>query len=193
MISIWEKEAFFTKQDIIIVGGGFAGLWAAFYLKKKKPHLKITVLEKAAVPASASTRNAGFACFGSLTELIHDAGVMGAAQMVDLVALRFRGLKKIQKHFGAEVDFSRCGGFELFGNNDQYTGKDLLNHCAYLNALLRSVTGSKKTFRLADKKLEKFGFANTSHMVQTTGEGYLHPGKLLRSLGQKVQSMGVQV
>ncbi len=193
MISIWEKETFFTKQDIIIVGAGFAGLWAAFYLKKKKPHLKITILEKAAIPASASTRNAGFACFGSLTELIHDAGVMGAAQMVDLVALRYRGLKKIQKHFGALADFDRCGGFELFGNDDQQTARDLLNHCAYLNALLRSVTGCKRTFQLADKKLERFGFANTSHLVQTNGEGYLHPGKLLCSMLQKVQSTGVQV
>ncbi|MGC4234401.1 MAG: FAD-binding oxidoreductase, partial [Niabella sp.] len=67
-ISIWEAETFYAPQDIIIVGAGFTGLWTAFYLKQKYPSKKITIIERGPVPAGASGRNAGFACFGSLTE-----------------------------------------------------------------------------------------------------------------------------
>src|SRR5215216_7089572 len=99
MISIWEKESFFAPQDIIIVGNGFAGLWSAFYLKKKNPNLKITIIDRGVIPTGASTRNAGFACFGSLGELIHDSEQMGTDKMLELVEMRFHGLERIQKYF----------------------------------------------------------------------------------------------
>ena len=60
-ISIWEKETFFTHQDVIIAGSGFVGLWSAFYLKKQHPKLKITIVDRGIIPTVASTRNAGFA------------------------------------------------------------------------------------------------------------------------------------
>ena len=82
MISVWEKETFFAPQDIIIAGSGFVGLWSAFYLKKRNPKLKITILDKGLIPTGASTRNAGCACFGSLTELLADEQSMGTDQML---------------------------------------------------------------------------------------------------------------
>ena len=99
MISIWEKETFFAPQDIIIVGSGFVGLWSAFYLKKKHPELKITIIDRGIIPAGASTRNAGFACFGSLSELIYDIKTMGVDKTLSLVEMRYKGLERIQKHF----------------------------------------------------------------------------------------------
>src|SRR5919112_6277704 len=99
-ISIWEKETFFAHQDVIIVGSGLVGLWSAFYLKKENPKLKITVVDKGLVPTGASTRNAGFACFGSLSELVWDAQHMGTDSMLELVEMRFKGLRRIQNVFG---------------------------------------------------------------------------------------------
>ncbi|MFL5809244.1 MAG: FAD-dependent oxidoreductase, partial [Flavisolibacter sp.] len=61
MVSIWEKETFYAPQDVVIAGSGFVGLWSAFFLKKKKPKLKITVVDRGLIPTGASTRNAGFA------------------------------------------------------------------------------------------------------------------------------------
>src|SRR5215216_4473390 len=106
MISIWEKESFFAPQDIIIAGSGFVGLWSAFYLKKKKPNLKITIVDRGIIPTGASTRNAGFACFGSLSELIHDGEAMGTDKMLELAEMRYRGLGRIQKYFSKnKIDF----------------------------------------------------------------------------------------
>src|SRR6478672_12971588 len=104
-VSIWEKETFFGPQDVIIVGSGFVGLWSAFYLKKKNPEIKITLLDQGIIPTGASTRNAGFACFGSLSEVVHDAQVMGRDKMLELVEMRFKGLELIEKHFGKQSDY----------------------------------------------------------------------------------------
>src|SRR5687767_7344918 len=92
MISIWEKETFFAPQDVLIVGSGLVGLWSAFLMKRKSPDLKITILERGMIPTGASTRNAGFACFGSLSELVYDARAMGTEKMLQLVEMRYEGL-----------------------------------------------------------------------------------------------------
>ncbi|RPD46701.1 NAD(P)/FAD-dependent oxidoreductase [Paracnuella aquatica] len=194
MISIWEQETFFAPQDIIIAGSGFNGLWAAFYLKKKSPKLRITILEGGAIPTGASTRNAGFACFGSLSELVYDGAAMGTEKMQQLVELRYKGVQRIRKHFKpSQIDFDLCGGYELFGPAHNPTADKLDADIAYINTLLQDITGSKSTFKRTDKKLENFGFGHTTHLVKNKLEGYLHSGKLLQCLLQTVQSMGVQV
>lgn len=193
MISIWEKETFFAPQDVIIVGSGLVGLWSAFYLKKKNPLLSVTVVDRGLIPTGASTRNAGFACFGSPSELVWDAQTMGTDNMLELVEMRYRGLERIQKHFAnKEIDFSLCGGYELY-EEGQLTKEELVENIAYLNSLLSSVTGSKKTYRLADDSLASFGFGRTAHLVKNNWEGALHSGKLVRALLQRVQGMGVTV
>lgn len=191
MISIWEKETFFAPQDIIIVGGGFVGLWSAFYLKKTSPKLKITILDGGVIPTGASTRNAGFACFGSLSEIIADAEAVGIDKTLQLIEIRYKGLKRIQKLFGDVSDFELCGGYEIY--NDKTISKKLEENTVYLNSLLKPITKTKRTFTLADDKISAFRFKGVHHLVQNRLEGYLHPGKLVQALLQAVQAMGVQV
>lgn len=192
-LSIWEKETFFTPQDVIIVGSGLVGLWSAFYLKKNNPALKVTVVDRGIVPTGASTRNAGFACFGSLSELVWDAQTMGTDKMLQLVEMRFKGLERIQKHLGEKsIDFSLSGGYELYEEGAAAIGK-LKENIHYVNSLLKPITGSKKTYRLADEKIADFRFGHTAHLVENKLEGALHSGKLVQTLLLKVQSMGVQV
>ncbi len=194
MFSIWEKESFLAPQDVIIVGSGFAGLWSALYLKKNNPKSKITIVDRGIFPTGASSRNAGFACFGSLSELMYDSKTMGADKMLEVVEMRFKGLERIQKYFSADdIDFELCGGYELFDNSGKYTKEELENSIGYLNSILKPVIDTKKTFALADNKIAEFGFSNTTHLVKNSLEGYLHSGKLIQCLLQKVQGMGVQV
>jgi gamma-glutamylputrescine oxidase len=192
-ISIWEKETFFAHQDVIIVGSGFVGLWSAFYLKRKHPKLKITIVDRGITPIGASTRNAGFACFGSLSELVWDAQTMGTDRMLELVEMRLKGLEKIQKYFGKkEIEFEMCGGYELY-EEGIITSEKLKENIHYLNSLLKPITGTKKTYRLADEQISEFGFGKTKHLVRNNLEGYQHSGKLVEALLHKVQGMGVNV
>lgn len=192
--SIWEKESFFAPRDVIIAGSGFVGLWCAYYLKKQNPKLSIAILERGIIPTGASTRNAGFACFGSASELLEDTVTMGEAKMLELVEMRYMGLQVIRKVFkNKPIDFEVSRGYELITDENELQGKDLQQKLKDLNLVLKKVIHEKNVFQLSDKKIKRFGFRQVSHLVENKLEGYLHSGKLCQALLQMVQEAGVTV
>src|ERR671937_919002 len=50
--------------DVAIVGGGFGGLWTAYYLKAADPSLRVTVVEAEIAGFGAAGRNGGFVSGG---------------------------------------------------------------------------------------------------------------------------------
>lgn len=90
LLSYWEKTTFFDF-DIIIVGSGIVGLNAAIHLKESAPKLKIAILERGFLPSGASTKNAGFACFGSISELIEQESICGTDALAELIEKRWKG------------------------------------------------------------------------------------------------------
>jgi gamma-glutamylputrescine oxidase len=192
-LSIWEKESFYAPSDIVIAGSGFVGLWSAYYLKRIQPALSVTIVERGPIPAGASTRNAGFACYGSLTELIADAKKMGEDKMLELVEMRYKGLRRIRKTFSdKKIGYKDHGGYELIA--DEISDMNALRtHIDWLNLSLKKIVKSQKAFRLQDEKIASFGFAGVRHLVEAREEGQLHPGKLCQALLRLVQSMGVNV
>ncbi len=192
--SIWEKESFYAPRDVIIAGSGFVGLWCAYYLKKKFPKLSIAVIERGIIPTGASTRNAGFACFGSATELLEDTLSMGEEKMLELVEMRYRGIELIQKIFkNKSIDFEICGGYEMITEENDTSAKELQARLKKLNTVLAKTIHKKHAFTFADKKIKKFGFRKVAHLVENRFEGYLHSGKLCQALLQLVHEAGVSV
>ncbi|HEY4147816.1 MAG TPA: FAD-dependent oxidoreductase, partial [Chitinophagaceae bacterium] len=169
-------------------------LWSAYYLKSLQPDLRILIVDRGIIPTGASTRNAGFACFGSPTELLQNAREMGEQRMLEIVAMRYEGLRRIRKVFSkGEIGFERYGGYELISEAQYPKLKQLKNDIGWLNITLRKAIKDEKVFRLADKKIKVFGFKQTAHLVESRMEAQLHSGKLVQALLQKVQGMGVQV
>ena len=82
--SYWELKEWFTTIDFTVVGSGIVGLNCALQLRKMHPKAKILILEKGMLPQGASTKNAGFACFGSLSELIDDLNIHTEEEVVSL-------------------------------------------------------------------------------------------------------------
>lgn len=188
MLSIWEKESFIS-YDIIIVGAGISGLSTAASLIEKQPHLNILVLEKGLLPTGASTKNAGFACFGSISELSQDRKVLGDAGMLELVEKRWKGLQKTVSRLGEEkIGLEKKGGFELI----DHTSTHYLEEIDSTNQLLKSIFASN-TFSLTDKKIKEFGFDQTEHIIYNRYEGQLHTGRLLRSLWDYCTEKGVKI
>ncbi|NND33127.1 MAG: FAD-binding oxidoreductase, partial [Saprospiraceae bacterium] len=70
--SYWEKTSFLAHRNIVIIGSGIVGLTTSIYLKRQQPHRSVLVIDRGSIPTGASTRNAGFACFGSPSELLAD-------------------------------------------------------------------------------------------------------------------------
>ncbi|HEY4209095.1 MAG TPA: FAD-dependent oxidoreductase [Puia sp.] len=193
-LSVWELESFFAPTDIIIAGSGFVGLWSAYYLKKLAPGLSVTILERGRIPAGASTRNAGFACFGSLTELMSDAERMGEDKMLELVTMRYKGLRRINKLFSKkEIGYEHHGGYELITEGASTDVNALRSQIDRFNRLLKKTVGMQKTFRLANHKIAGFGFAGIRHLIENEPEAQLHSGRLCQALLRQVQSMGVTV
>jgi gamma-glutamylputrescine oxidase len=192
--SVWEKESFYAPKDVVIAGSGFVGLWSAYYLKKANPKLSITVIDRGIIPTGASTRNAGFACFGSVTELIADTLKMGEEKMLDLVEMRYKGLQRIRKVFSNKsINYEEHGGYELITGQQDMDMNILRSNIDWLNNKLKKIIKREKTFYIHDDKIAAFGFTGVQHLVENKSEGQLHPGKLCQALLALVQSMGVTV
>lgn len=192
-LSVWEKESFFAPQDVIIIGSGFCGLWSALHLKTSNPHYNVTILERGIIPTGASTRNAGFSCFGSPSELINDTRLMGEEEMWKLVAMRYQGLQEIRKVFSdKEIDYDGSGGYESFTPHSE-DWNECKEKLEWLNTGLKKITGVDNVFTVVDEKIAEFGFSGFEHMVENKLEGGLHPGKLVKCLLMKIQALGVQV
>ncbi len=192
-ISYWEKTEYFAPQDVIIVGGGFCGLWTALSLTEKNPALSVTILERGVIPTGASTRNAGFSCFGSPSEILSDRKTLGDKKLRELVSMRYAGLNKIRKYFpGDAIGYDASGGYECF-RPDSPDWEACAAEIPWINRMLSEFTGIKDTFRHADAKLSAFGFAGFSHMIENELEGGIHPAMLIRALERKVTQNGVRI
>jgi glycine/D-amino acid oxidase-like deaminating enzyme len=172
----------------VIVGCGFVGLWTAYEAIQKNPKLNITILERGTIPSGASTRNAGFSCFGSVSELMSDIRLMGEAAMLETVKMRYDGLK--------EIEYNQWGGYELFEGKITNLESDI----AYLNKILAPALKTPKKngkylpiYTNASKDINKLGFQGIEALAFNQLEGQLNSAKLVLALQRAVQAKGVQI
>ena len=119
-LSYWEQKEWLQNIDFTIVGSGIVGLSTAVFLKKRFPKSKILVLEKGILPQGASTKNAGFACFGSLSEILEDLKSHSIDEVLSLLKSRVDGLQLLRQMLGDEaLDYKSYGGYELFLQKNQ--------------------------------------------------------------------------
>jgi gamma-glutamylputrescine oxidase len=222
-ISVWEQSTYFAPKDLVIVGCGFVGLWTAYEAIHQNPKLNITILERGTIPSGASTRNAGFSCFGSVSELMYDVQLMGEAAMLETVKMRYDGLQRIQEVFKAkEIDYNQWGGYELFEGkktikdtkgkagkinkgasnhqSDLYDISKLASDIAYLNKILAPALKTPKKngkylpiYTDASKDIQKLGFQGIEALAFNQLEGQLNSAKLVLALQKAVQGKGVQI
>jgi glycine/D-amino acid oxidase-like deaminating enzyme len=193
MISIWERETFYADTDVLIAGGGLLGLWTAYELLLARPRLRVTICEQQLLPALASTRNAGFACFGSPGELWADLQKMGDAAMWQVVENRYRGIARTRAVLGdAAIEFDCCGGYELYPENEDWNGSALEDKLALLNKGFEAITGIKDLFTHQSGKMAGMGLEGFAAMAGNSVEGGLHSGKLLEALKKLVTQMGAR-
>lgn len=178
--------------DVAIVGGGYTGLWTAYYLKRAEPSLRIAVLEAQFCGYGASGRNGGWCS-----------------------ALFAGAREKSARHHGraAAVEMQRA----LFGTVDEVgrvleaEGIDAAWHKG--GTLTLAVTRAQETRlrqELADERA--WGFGEEDYVWLDAGEARariaaegvrggvytphcarIHPGKLVRGLARAVEASGVSI
>lgn len=192
MPSYWEKKQFFYHRHLIICGAGFTGLSAAVYYKRKFPERSVLVIEKDAINGGASTKNAGFACFGSPSELLADLEHSPENEVFNLVEKRWKGLRNLRSLLGDEaIGFEQNYGFELFKKDDPLFN-DCMDKLEYLNQQLSIIMG-KSVYKIADEKISRFGFNRIEHIIENIEEGQVDTGKMFNSLLTLAKESGIDI
>ncbi len=182
-----------TQVDVAIVGGGYTGLWAAYYLLRLDPMLRVLVVEKEIVGFGASGRNGGW-CIGELA-----AGPDRHEKVAGNDAARrfLRGLfdsvdevGRVGEREGIDCHFAKGGTIRLARNRAQLTRQR------------EEVEHLQGVFRLTDDDLQLLG-ANEAraHFDATDVVGgiffahsaALHPVRLVRGLGESVERLGATI
>ncbi len=189
-VSYWEQQSF-VRYQYGVIGGGLVGLSTALRIRALDPKASIAIFERGVIPAGASTRNAGFACFGSLSELLNDIDTLGESQAAQLVLDRWEGLQMLRNRIGdSELRFEHHGGYELITDSNFH----LLDQIDRVNKLLYPIF-SREVFFHNNRLVEKFGFNNRriKTVVVNPLEGQLHTGSMMNALMRLAGQQGITV
>jgi glycine/D-amino acid oxidase-like deaminating enzyme len=190
-LSYWEYKTWLSNIDFTVVGSGIVGLSCAIHLKKRHPKAKIIVLEKGMLPQGASTKNAGFACFGSISEVLSDLEHHSEEEVKQLVSQRFEGIQLLRSTLGDDtIGYERLGGHEVFLETDTELYEKCLNHLNEVNKLLAPVFG-EDPFHTSTNQ---FGFKKVkSDYITHQFEGQIDTGKMMMGLLNLAQRNGIRI
>lgn len=187
--SFWEKDIFLPTYDYVIVGSGIVGLCSAIFLAKSKPIAKILILERGSIPTGASTRNAGFSCFGSASEILDDLKNINENEVKRTIQLRWEGLAILKEIVALEyMDYQNNGGFEYFINENNI--EKCLGQLSWLNDFVEDAIGLKDTF---SEETNHFNPKSQYPLLYNKFEGQLHPGKMMQQLIKIARNLNVQI
>lgn len=180
--SFWEKHFIESSTDITIIGAGIVGLSTAISIKEANPSLSVKILERSSSPNGASTKNAGFSCFGSVSELLDDISNIGEEACMEIVKMRWNGLNKLVKRVSKEhLEFQDVGGTELFSREHTESLEYCGNQIPYLNELMANHLGIKDCYQLQNNTTLST-FHNQS--IFNAYEGIINPVSMMNRLFQ---------
>lgn len=178
-----------ASADVVIVGGGYTGLWTAYYLKKAVPFLRITVLEQKFCGYGASGRNGGWLYNGiagrdRYAKLHgHEAAVRLQQAMNDTVDEVVRAVEEE----GFDAGVHQGGVLEVACTPAQ---------------LARLKAFHEHELSYGEKDRELYGAVETAERIRVAGAvgstwtphgARVHPVKLLKGLAAAVEALGVVI
>ncbi|MEU1511858.1 FAD-dependent oxidoreductase [Streptomyces sp. NPDC005811] len=177
------------SADVVIVGGGYTGLWTAYYLKKAAPDLRIAVLEQRFCGYGASGRNGGWLYNGIAGRDRyaalhgHEAAVRLQRAMNDTVAEVVRALAEE----GVDADVRVGGVLEVARTPAQLARlKDFHAHEVSYGETDRELYGARQT-------AERLRITGAVGSTWTPHGARVHPVKLVKGLASVVEALGVEV
>lgn len=190
-LSYWEYNSWLSNLDFTVVGSGIVGLTTAIAIKKRYPKAKVLVLEKGILPQGASTKNAGFACFGSISEILSDLSTHTEKEVIQLVQERYEGIRLLRKMLGdKQIEFMLFGGHEVFLEKDRALYEKCLEKRLSINRLLRPIFRGD-AFQLHENN---YGFQNIlPRYITHEFEGQLNTGMMVKALLKKAREKDITI
>lgn len=193
-LSYWEKETYMNHADVIVLGSGIVGLSTAIHLKLSAPDKRVLVLERSYLPFGASTKNAGFACIGSPSEILDDLNSMPEDTVYQTIKNRWQGLLYLKTLLGEDaIGYLSLGSHELFDEHQMAVYEKCLQKLPYLNKMMQDITGMPTVFETQKEIIQKNKFSGFSEAIQHHAEGQIDTGKMMFALYQKAIASGVKI
>jgi gamma-glutamylputrescine oxidase len=188
LLSYWERSVLLRPFDFAILGAGLIGKQAAIRIKTKYPGARVALVDRSPVTYGASTRNAGFACFGSVSEILDDFTRSPQDEVLNLLEKRYRGINELVGSFGAEaIGYRPTGSHEVFTERTEL--EKAREHLDGINILLRDKLGINEVFSL--RKDNAFGMNIEPGLIFNPHEGALNSGMLNEVISEKAHKLGI--
>lgn len=181
--SFWEDILFNQRHDLIVIGGGLTGQSTAYFFKKKNPDARVLILDRGFFPIGASTRNAGFACVGTIGEFISDLEIDSEDQLKERIKKRYSGLQLLREVVGDKyLDYEHTGGYEIFTDRESFQAAR--SKVEFFNAWMKDLIGEEALYQLTEYQ----GYP----AIFNPSEGMLHPGKMMQRLIHLNSELGIE-
>ncbi|MFJ5777509.1 NAD(P)/FAD-dependent oxidoreductase [Streptomyces sp. NPDC093094] len=178
-----------ASADVVIVGGGYTGLWTAYYLKKAAPFLRVTVLEQRFCGYGASGRNGGWLYNGIAGRDRYAAlhGREAAVRLQQAMNDTVDEVVSVLAEEGVDADVHRGGVLEVARTPAQL-------------ARLKAFHAHELSYGEKDREL--YGARETAGRIRVAGAvgstwtphgARVHPVKLVKGLAALVEALGVTV
>lgn len=173
-----------THYDLVVVGGGYTGLWSALLAKQRDPGLRVAVLEGQTIGWAASGRNGGFVD-ASLTHGAENGRSRWPDEMETLDRLGMENLDGIEKTvdtLGLDCDFERTGSISVAVEPyqaDQLAAAPLAPGQVYL-----------------DRQAMRDEVASPTYLAGVWSKdtcALVHPAKLVYELARAARELGVEI
>lgn len=192
--SYWERKHFFDSIDLIVIGAGIVGYSTALHFKRANPDAKVLILERGMLPSGASSKNAGFACFGSPTELADDLQQFDPSVVWNTVALRLEGLRYLEEIIGKEnMNLQTLGSWDLIRSDENEVKQEIVELLPEFNQALEKISGEKDVYSWDDNVKENFGFKGVLGGFRNRLEGQIDTSRMNAVYYQRVIDTGISV
>lgn len=193
-ISYWEQKTFFNDVDYIVIGAGIVGYSTAMSLKILSPTAKILILERGNLPSGASSKNAGFACFGSATELYTDLQTNSEEEVWSTVKRRWDGLQNLRLLIGDEnLKFQNHGSWDLITEKETDLFTATVKLIPQFNAKIKAISGEENVYSIDEEVATKFGFESIKTSIYNRLEGQIDTAEMNTTFYKQVVNAGIQV
>ncbi|WP_432055515.1 NAD(P)/FAD-dependent oxidoreductase [Streptomyces sp. bgisy022] len=177
--------------DLLVVGGGYSGLWTALLAKERDPGRDVVLLEGREVGWAASGRNGGF-CAASLTHGLPNGLTRWPDEIHRLEELGARNLDAIEEtvaRYAIDCDFERTGELDIA--TEPYQARELR---AWYEEIDRAGLADGIEFLDADAVREQVDSPTfRAGLWDRRGVAMLHPAKLAWGLKRACLDLGVRV
>lgn len=174
-----------SSTDLLVVGGGFAGLWTALIAKERQPDRRVVLVEANRIGWAASGRNGGF-CEASLTHGAENGELHFADELPLLDRLadeNFAGIRDSIARYGIDAEWEDTGVLTVATEPHQV-------------AWLRDAAAkSSTTTFLEGESLRERGNSPLyrAGIFKTGGYAFVHPAKLAWGLAEAAEGLGVEI